>query len=772
MAISLPCRTGVYLEFKSQADFDLVTKSLENIRSGIRLLNVKEVRQGVSKEIVATVYVPASKEGYFLKKIQQYSEQETEEGNPKNQKLINSIEDIRLAVLESFWQDPLDLLPGAAKQWCEIWLRTGFDTIQAQEVVSGFKTLCGLLNLQYQDEFLVFPERAVVLAKANRDDLTNLIKSSDSIAEFRLAKETARFWLELTPKEQAQWVQNLRNRLHVNRDADVAITILDTGVNNGHELLSPILDDEDCHTYKEEWGREDHNGHGTNMAGLAVYGDLQKELEHGGPVQINHKLESVKILPPQGDNDPKEWGAITQQSISRVEIQAASRVHIGCMAITAPETLDEGKQGRPSSWSSAIDAMTAGYLDDTQRLFIVSAGNIRDERDYNAYPDSNQTKAVENPGQSWNALTIGAYTTKDRITDPACRDHQILAPPGGLSPYSTTSLIWDKNKWPYKPDIVFEGGNRGRPPGQPTSNYEDLSLLTTHYNPAQYQFEIIDGTSPATAQAALLAAQIQSAYHNAWPETIRGLMIHSSEWTDTMIQQFGNGMRNRNDVSNLLRICGYGVPDISRAMTCAGNSLTLIAQEYIQPFDKKESGGGYRTKDMHIHELPWPRQVLLDLGATPVELRVTLSYFIEPGPGEIGWKDRYRYASHALRFDVNSPNESRQDFLARLNNAARDEEYDRVTAPENRGDRWLIGKQNRKFGSVHSDTWKSGTAADVAACNLIGVYPVIGWWRERHHLKRWNRRSRYSLIVSLRTPAETVDLYTPVATLLRIPIEI
>jgi len=107
--------------------------------------------------------------------------------------------------------------------------------------------------------------------------------------------------------------------------------------------------------------------------------------------------------------------------------------------------------------------------------------------------------------------------------------------------------------------------------------------------------------------------------------------------------------------------------------------------------------------------------------------------------------------------------------LARLNNAARDEEYDRNIAPDSRSDRWLIGKNNRKFGSIHSDSWQ-GTAAEIATCNLVGVYPVIGWWRERHHIQRWNKRARYSLIVSLHTPEETIDLYTPIAVQLKIPI--
>jgi len=150
---------------------------------------------------------------------------------------------------------------------------------------------------------------------------------------------------------------------------------------------------------------------------------------------------------------------------------------------------------------------------------------------------------------------------------------------------------------------------------------------------------------------------------------------------------------------------------------------------------------------------------------------VTLSYFIEPGPGEIGWQNRYRYPSHALRFDLNSTGENRNDFLNRLNIAAREAEYDSDSAPDSGSDRWVLGKQQRKLGSIHSDIWE-GTAADIASCNLLGVFPVIGWWRERHHLNRWDKKARYSLIISLHTPEQNVDLYTPVAIKLKIPIAI
>lgn len=267
-----------------------------------------------------------------------------------------------------------------------------------------------------------------------------------------------------------------------------------------------------------------------------------------------------------------------------------------------------------------------------------------------------------------------------------------------------------------------------------------------------------------------MAAIIQTSYPDAWPETVRGLMVHSAGWTDELKEQFNIKENSKKSVyGNLLRICGYGVPDLERALYCAGNSLTLIAQETIQPYDKKEKGSGYSTKDMHFYELPWPRDVLLELGNLDVQLRITLSYFIEPGPGEIGWKDRYRYPSYGLRFDLNSENETREQFESRLN-AATNELEDGLSS-ESGSERWTIGKTARDVGSVHSDIWE-GPAAIMATCNLIGIYPIVGWWRERSYLDRWNHKTRYSLIVSLNTPDQEVDIYTPVAVPLKVPISI
>jgi hypothetical protein len=71
--------------------------------------------------------------------------------------------------------------------------------------------------------------------------------------------------------------------------------------------------------------------------------------------------------------------------------------------------------------------------------------------------------------------------------------------------------------------------------------------------------------------------------------------------------------------------------------------------------------------------------------------------------------------------------------------------------------------------AVRSDIW-GGTAADLPAGDHIAVYPTFGRWNKRGHLGSWNKDARYSLVVTIRTPDEAVDMYIPVATEIGLPI--
>jgi len=234
-------------------------------------------------------------------------------------------------------------------------------------------------------------------------------------------------------------------------------------------------------------------------------------------------------------------------------------------------------------------------------------------------------------------------------------------------------------------------------------------------------------------------------------------MIHSATWTDKMRKQFCHEDTKTKGRRQLLRTCGYGIPNLQKAIQCMNNSVNLVIEGELQPFEKKS------MKDMHLHKLPWPREQLRSLGEVPVTLKITLSYFIEPGPGEVGWKDKYRYPSCGLRFDVINTNETVDDFKKRVNYKMRGEDKKDKGEGTSGSERWYLGSDNRDVGSIHSDYYEAN-AIDLYESNYVAIYPVVGWWRERSYLGKSDKPIRYSLVVSIFTPKVDVDLYTPIIT--------
>lgn len=758
--LGLDAQDGICIQFESVPGFDLKLDSLERQRSGIELLSVHQ--EGA--KTIAVVFVPEGKLKHFENLVSQYLTQTSPKGKPKNEALITTVANIRKAALEALWMDGRQELPPEGRRiWWEVWLRIG---ATVREDIQKFRQLAHQLDIQVGSDQILFPDRVVLLTCATKQQMARSIDLLNVIAELRRAKETAEFFVDQTSSEQSAWIADAVKRLKKPQVQDPAVCLLDTGVNRAHPLIEPACHTENLHTYDPKWGLNDHQGHGTQMAGRALYGDLTEILAGNDPIELRHQVESVKILPPDGQpaNEPRLYGFITAEGIARADVSAPDRKRVICMAVSATDSRD---RGRPSSWSAALDTLAHGSAPAPPRLILIAAGNTDPEHRHE-FPGSSLTDAIHDPGQSWNALTIGAYTEKVQIDHKKYPKWNPIAPAGDLSPCSCTSLEWKKN-WPLKPDIVMEGGNMAlRPDDGQAAHVPSLQLLSSSRDVATKPLTVMRETSAATALTARIAAMVQSAYPEFWPETVRALLVHSADWTPAMKKRF-EPLNTREKIGRLLRYCGFGRPDLNELFWSARNRLTLIAQDSLQPFDKVN--GKYRFRELNIHRIPWPREVLLELGSVAVEMKVTLSYFIEPNPSERGRSRRHRYASHGLRFDVKTPEETVTEFKKRVNQAAWDEESGKST--ESDAANWFLGPDLRGLGSIHSDRW-SGTAAQLAEREYLAVFPIIGWWRERYQLQRWGERARYTLVVTIKAPSTDVDIYTPVMHMItpQVPIEI
>jgi hypothetical protein len=762
--------------FESLADVELKLESLEHKGKGIELVAVQEISgEGGRPVQCATVFVPDGQLKHFATRFEEYASKRTAKGEPRHKDVVDRIAALRRATLRALWTDSLEDYPVVDETiWWEVWLRR-HDGRELERLME-FAHLSGLEMGEYR---LAFYDRIVILVRGTARQLSNSLDVLNDLAEVRKAKESAAFFVDAPSEEQAAWMEDLRRRTTLPPSNAPAVCVLDTGVNRSHPLIEGVLSPDDAMTVNPSWGASDDGGgprnmgHGTEMAGLTAYGDLSKLLTSRTPLHLKHRLESVKILPPLGTNPPNLYGAITAQAVARPEVSTPNRPRTFSLSVTATDQRD---RGQPTSWSAAIDALAVGrlfdpttqglvYLDDdqqnTRRLFVVSSGNVGPDRSAPAHLDRSDVEPVHDPAQAWNALTVGAFTEKSVITHSDWNGWSALALPGDLSPWSTTSVAFEES-WPIKPDVVFEGGNVGHDGTSFDSGIPDLCLLSTYYKPTERLFVLSWATSAATAQVARMSAIIQAEYPDMWPETLRALVVHSARWTRNMEAHLGDAA-GRRARALLVRRYGFGVPHLDRALRSANDSLTLVAQAALRPF----SDG--KLREMHLYNLPWPKLTLQQLGEFPVRLRATLSYFVEPNPGRRGWKRRHRNASHGLRFEVKRPTESIPEFRKRLNQRALDENEERPHSTSDSPD-WFLGEQTRNKGSLHSDIWV-GTAADLAERGVIGIYPVSGWWKDQPKRDRSELGARYALLVSIETDAEGVDIWTPVAQQIGVPLE-
>lgn len=755
---------GTYIEFCSPVDYDLIADSLHRTRSGIELIQsikVTEINPETDEDKTytrAVVYVPEGKIDIFIRMVERYlTEEYGDTDKPKNKNFVESIEKVKVATLKSFWTDNLNFPSKDERIWWEIWVRTHSEKENYQVTqIEKLREQVVSIGLEIGAETLDFPEHKVVLVNGTARELSQSVLLLNNLAEIRKAKERADFFTEyISNIEQEDWINDLIQRLDVRNEGGPVVCLLDSGVRNGHGLLEPIITDDKLGAYKQQWGTDDtapNGGHGTLMAGLAIYGDLTNVLSTNLPVQIYHNIESIKIIEADDPNIPENYGAITEECVARSFIIDPDSFKIFCMAVT---TTDFRDLGQPSSWSSAVDKIVYGDSEDEEsKLFFISGGNVyinvADE-----YPDKNLTDQIHDPGQSWNALTIGTFTEKAEANTELYPGYTALAKFGQMAPTNSTSFVW-KNEWPYKPDVVFEGGNVANNEEGEIIYDDALQLLSTSKDLLIRPITAFGATSAASAIGSRFAAQINGKYPNFWPETVRGLIAHSSEWTKAMRNQKRLSSISKEEIENLARQVGYGVPNIDRALNSASNSLTLIAQNEFKPY--RLEGNSVKTDHIHLYELPWPKEELLQLADAEVQLKVTLSYYIEPNPGRRYYTSKFYYQSHGLRFDVIRINETVEEFSQRKNKEARDDDYE---GTDTETEHWLFGARRRTRGSLHKDIW-FGTAADLATKNSIVIYPVTGWWRTRKNLEKYNNTVRYSLITSIETPITDIDIYTPV----------
>jgi hypothetical protein len=712
----------------------------------------------------ALLFVPDDARGFLNDRIASYGR---DPGNQRRSDLdrFEVVEDVRAIGATALFTGDVDLA-AAEVIWWEVWVR------QPVMLADSISEVARHQGIDVHTDRLTFPDTTVIFLHAQAGDVANFsARIPGAILEIRRATGTIEPFLSGDGGlDQQDWVDDLAGRVIAPLQDSAVVCTLDTGIAAAHPLIARGV--RGTWAYDDQWGADDHHpdgGHGTPLSGLILYGDLEPLMNDMSPVALTHGVESMKLLPPAGQprTKPDNYGFVTQAAVAKVEAERPNALRSFCLASSTAAF----PSSRPSSWSGALDQIISGSMlgdfdentpanERPKRLVIVATGNVTGGMaEYVAL-----CSPLEDPSQSWNALTVGGFTQKEQVQPPPSTKTPVVKA-NNRSPFSRGSQTLPQDLTPIKPEVLFEAGNMVRDDMGFCQWDTSVSLLSVSSNVVASPLTPFWATSAAAGMAGNFVGQLQSALPDLWPETHRALTVDSARWPEPIAKNFiGAGAHwktgSKAKKQELLREFGYGVPNIQRAIKSARNDATMIAEAVIQPYAVGADRHSGVFNEMHFYDLPWPKAALEMLENEIVTMKVTLSYFIEPNlTGKAATRpDTYR--SYGLRFDMKKRGETDPRFRSRI---SANQEKDGTT-PESETSYWLMGPKAVQAGSLHCDLWR-GYAADLALHDAIAVYPVGGWWKSHSGQNRVAEKARYALMISINAGGQNVNLHSEVLSL-------
>lgn len=756
-------RRGVLVEIETMAPTPQAkaTKIPTTLDFQAQQITVLKSERQADRTERAIMFVPDDARNFLRQRIQAYGSDNLGNHDRPDVDKFEVLEAIRQASAATLVVGDVDLAAVDARWW-ELWIR-GLPGVADAVAAAAANTA-----LDVHPDRLTFPDTVVLFLHAAPAALLSFVgRLNGSISEIRPAALSVEPLLDLgdTAIGQHELVDGYLARVTPPEPGAPVICVIDAGVAGGHPLVAPAL--AGAWAANEDWGSDDNErdgGHGTAMAGLVLHGDLTGPLQDDRVVELGHAVESVKFLPPQGfpATEPTRYGLVTQNAVSVAEIEGGNAVRSFCLATSSPDLASEA----PSTWSGALDQIASGSMpgdrqdnlaakDHPKRLLVVATGNMQGGQ----RPMVEQHHSLEDPAQSWNALTIGGYTAKVDLS----AEEPSLSPVAGAnekSPFSCGSQLLPPDLTPIKPEVLFEAGNMMADPTDFCGWHRAVSLISTGRDVVNQPLIPFWATSAATGMAGNFLGRLKAAVPGLWPETYRALMVQAAEWPQPLRKLLiGKGRSwktmTKGAKQQVLREVGFGVPNFARAISSVRNDLTLIAEAEIQPYALTPDGRAV-FNEVHFYDLPWPTHALQALENSPVIMKATLSYFVEPNiSGRAGTRpDTYR--SFGLRFALKKRTDTANDFRRRLSKS--DEKPEKAGKED---DHWLLGPQAMVAGSLHCDLWR-GPAVELAGHDEIAVFPVGGWWKSHLGQHRGNEKARYALLLSISAPDLDVDLYAEV----------
>lgn len=454
------------------------------------------------------------------------------------------------------------------------------------------------------------------------------------------------------------------------------LVILDSGLTTGHPYLAPAVGD--AQSFLPGKDATDEHGHGTLVAGLGLYGDIETAIQTG-ELTPRLRIFSGRIL---DENNENTIGFVEKQIDEAVRYFYES-YDCRIFNLSFGDFRKPYLGGHLKGLSYILDTLSR----ELGVLFIVSAGNVpgsqKDGLEWKeGYPNymAEEAWAIVEPAPALNVITVGSLARHDQTANsqrysgdpsevPIARHNQ--PSPFSRRGHSIGGAI--------KPELISYGGNwavntrAGANVLVPNSGLGELSTSREF----AYGRLLADesGTSMAAPKIAHLAALILSVYPEANRDVIRALLVSHAkipESCEVLIE----------DPEMCLKICGYGQVDSRALFRSLENEVTMVATGQIP------------NKSHHFYEIPIPED-FISKGRRLREISIGMSYtpYVR--------STRVSYKSSRIDFKLVVA-ENLNVVSTMFNKATEKDEYDNIPELSNRN----VSSSIRGKGTVQAATWR------------------------------------------------------------------
>lgn len=491
----------------------------------------------------------------------------------------------------------------------------------------------------------------------------------------------------------------------------------------------------------------DRVGHGTRVAGVALYGDMAEGIQ-SGRFTPELMLFSVRVTNDDGRFDD-ETLLVNQIREAVTQMHEGYGCRVFNMSLGDPATIFT-ENSYPTHWATILDELVR----EKNIVIVVSTGNhdpVADANDPDAlvrnYPAClfDDTARLIDPAMAVNVLTVGSlahnhasYGTERYPDDPA---YIPIAQVNQPSPFTRRG---PGVEGAIKPDLCDYGGNLVYDGHQQRINRYDqgAGIVSAHHEFGQGRLFAFDvGSSYAAPRVAHQAARILGQYPQASANLVRALLVASADIPTEAKECLG--FQSNEEKNRLLQLCGYGKADLDRALFSAPNCVTLFREETLE------------IDHFHLYEIPIPDEFKQLQGIR----RISATLAFDPPVR----RTRRDYIGNRMSFKL-IRGKTADEIVANYHELS--ETGNQFTAATTTNTLWP------NYETRHSGTVQKGTleVRSRRALDYDSPFHLVVWSEGRWAAQEYTTQN-YAVVVTLEFEEQaTVNLYEIMRTRVELPI--